>query len=187
MPKKGRVVLIMLLVVVCLCAHAYGDKSDDGRVNLSTVYFKKDSAGIAAEFEDDLKKVQTALAADPAIGLQIEGYGENSDTPGKNHTIAQKRAEAVQRWFITHGVDASRMVIKSLGHSEPASGKDKPDDPTLAERVEILQVSLKLPLAHLPTLRYEFEPVLEGRQVTHDFVVQNKGSATLEIQKVKTD
>jgi hypothetical protein len=45
----------------------------------------------------------------------------------------------------------------------------------------------KLPLAHLPALRYEFAPVMEGREVTHDFVVQNKGSATLEIQKVKTD
>ena len=187
MPKKRRVVLILLLVVVCLSTYAYGDKSDDGRVSLSTVYFKKDSAVLAAEFEYDLKKVQAALAADPAIGLQIEGYGRNSGTPEKNRTISKKRAEAVQQWFVRHGVDASRMVIKSLGDSEQTSGKHKHKDPALAERVEILQVSLKLPLAHLPALRYEFEPVLEGRQVTHDFVVQNKGSATLEIQKVKTD
>ena len=57
----------------------------------------------------------------------------------------------------------------------------------LAERVEILQVSLKLPLAHLAAPRYEFAPVLEGQEVTHDFVIQNRGSAALEIQKVRTD
>jgi hypothetical protein len=93
----------------------------------------------------------------------------------------------VRQWLVKHGVDASRLVIKPLGDAEPATAKDKPKDPTLAERVEILQVWLKLPIAHLPALRYEFEPVLEGSQVTHDFVVQNKGSAPLEIQKVKTD
>ena len=187
MTQKGRVVLISLLVVLCLSAYAHGSKSDEGPVNRSTVYFKKDSAVLAAEFEDDLKKVQSALTADPAIGLQIVGYGRNSGTPEKNRRISQRRAEAVRQWFVKRGVDASRLVIKALGDNTAASGKNSPQDPAMAERVEIIQVSLKLPLAHLPALRYEFEPVLEGRQVTHDFVVQNKGSATLEIQKVKTD
>jgi hypothetical protein len=34
---------------------------------------------------------------------------------------------------------------------------------------------------------YEFAPVVDGTEVMHDYVIQNKGSATLEIQKVKTD
>ena len=34
---------------------------------------------------------------------------------------------------------------------------------------------------------YEFETVVDGAEVVHDFVIQNKGAATLEIQKVKTD
>jgi len=33
---------------------------------------------------------------------------------------------------------------------------------------------------------YEFEPVLDGAQVVHDFVVMNKGNAVLEIEKVET-
>ena len=56
-----------------------------------------------------------------------------------------------------------------------------------AESGETSQVSLKQPSAHLPAVRYEFAPVAEGQEVIHDFVIQNKGSATLEIQKVKTD
>jgi hypothetical protein len=187
MSKKGRVVLIFLLAVVCLSLHAYRAESDTGNVNLAIVYFKNDSAVIEAKFENDLKKVQAALGANPDMGLQIDGYGRNSGTPEKNRAISQRRAEAVRQWFVTHGVDASRLLIKSLGDSEAPAGKDWSKDPMLAERVEILQVTLKLPLAHLPALRYEFEPVMEGREVTHDFVVQNKGSATLEIQKVRTD
>jgi uncharacterized membrane protein YciS (DUF1049 family) len=33
--------------------------------------------------------------------------------------------------------------------------------------------------------QYNFESV--GTQVIHDYVIQNKGATTLEIQKVKTD
>ncbi len=33
---------------------------------------------------------------------------------------------------------------------------------------------------------YEFEPVLDGAQVVHEFVVLNNGSAVLEIEKVET-
>lgn len=187
MTQKGRVVFILLSVVICLSTYAYGAKSDSGRVILSTVYFKNDSTLLAAEFENDLRKVKVALEADPAIGLQIEGYGRHHSTAEKNREISQKRAEAVQQWFVKHGIDASRLVVKPIGDSGPPTGKDRSIDPALGERVEILQVSLKLPLAHLPKQRHEFTPVMEGKEVVHDFILQNKGSAPLEIQKVKTD
>jgi len=187
MTKKGRFAFVGLLVLACLSAHAEWAKSESGRVILSTVYFKNDSAVIAAEFENDLKKVRAALEADPAIGLQLEGYGCSHGTPEKNRAISQERAVAVQRWFLKNGVDASRLEVKAFGDSEPAAEKDRPKDPALEERVEIIQISLKLPMAHMPALRYEFAPVMEGKEVMHDFVVQNKGSAPLEIQKVKTD
>jgi hypothetical protein len=187
MAKKAQVVLILAMLVVCFSAYAYGAKSDPARVILSTIYFKNDSVALAPEFENDLKKVQAALEADPAIHLQIEGYGRNHSTPARNREIAQKRAETVQQWFVKHGVAASRLEIGNFGGSKPADQKDTPKNPAYGERVEILQVSLKQPSVYLPAARYQFAPVMEGREVTHDFVVQNKGSAILEIQKVKTD
>jgi hypothetical protein len=37
-----------------------------------------------------------------------------------------------------------------------------------------------------PEKNFEFQPVIEGVKVEHDFVVQNKGAAPLVIEKVKT-
>ena len=37
-----------------------------------------------------------------------------------------------------------------------------------------------------PETRFEFSPVLEDAKVVHDFVIQNKGEATLQVQRVKT-
>lgn len=187
MTRKGHVVFIFVILVVCFSAYANGAKSDPARVRLSTVYFKKDSAVPAPEFENKLKKVQAALKADPAIGLKIEGYSHSQGTPAENRLIAQRRAETVQQWFVKHGVDADRLVVKTLGGTEQTIQKDSLKNPDLAERVEIVKVVLKLPAAYLPALRYEFAPVLEGQEVIHHFVIQNKGDGLLEVQKVKTD
>jgi hypothetical protein len=42
------------------------------------------------------------------------------------------------------------------------------------------------PVAFFPQTLYEFSPVLDGAKVVHEFVVQNKGSAPLKIERVKT-
>ena len=42
------------------------------------------------------------------------------------------------------------------------------------------------PSAHFPETTYTFQPVVNGKVVSHSYVVQNKGSAILDIQKVDT-
>ena len=42
------------------------------------------------------------------------------------------------------------------------------------------------PAAFFPQTLYEFSPVLDGANVVHEFAVQNKGTATLNIERVKT-
>ena len=42
------------------------------------------------------------------------------------------------------------------------------------------------PSAYLPVDNYEFEQVVEGNEIDHQFIIQNKGTAPLNIEKVKT-
>jgi len=42
------------------------------------------------------------------------------------------------------------------------------------------------PSAVAPESKYTFDPVIEGTEIAHDFVIQNKGGALLKIEKVKT-
>jgi hypothetical protein len=44
----------------------------------------------------------------------------------------------------------------------------------------------KAPSAFLPVTQWEFEPVVDGASVVHDFVIRNKGDAPLNISRVKT-
>jgi hypothetical protein len=42
------------------------------------------------------------------------------------------------------------------------------------------------PSVFVPDSRYTFPTVIDGTEVTHDFIIQNKGDAELKIEKVKT-
>jgi hypothetical protein len=46
--------------------------------------------------------------------------------------------------------------------------------------------TLNLPSVFVPESRFKFGPVLEGTEITHDFIVQNKGTSQLKIEKVRT-
>lgn len=41
-----------------------------------------------------------------------------------------------------------------------------------------------VPAAFLPSDKYEFPSVVEGVDVIHNFIIQNKGTAPLKIEKV---
>jgi hypothetical protein len=42
------------------------------------------------------------------------------------------------------------------------------------------------PAVFLPETSFEFAPVLDGTKVVHDFIIQNKGTAELKVEQVKT-
>ena len=42
------------------------------------------------------------------------------------------------------------------------------------------------PAVFFPQARYEFAAVLDGDKVVHEFVIQNRGTRTLNVRRVKT-
>jgi len=43
------------------------------------------------------------------------------------------------------------------------------------------------PRAVFPKLQWEFEPVMEGEEIRHDFIIENQGTAPLLINRVQPD
>jgi len=42
------------------------------------------------------------------------------------------------------------------------------------------------PAIESPALKYEFEPVVDGTHINHDFIIRNTGNGDLAISQVKT-
>ena len=43
----------------------------------------------------------------------------------------------------------------------------------------------KYPYVYTPTDNYEFNTIIEGDEIEHSFIIQNKGTAFLNIEKVE--
>ena len=59
-------------------------------------------------------------------------------------------------------------------------------DSQISERTEITKTRDLFPVAVFPETEYPFEAVADGIEIRHDFIVQNTGTAELDIKKVKT-
>ena len=79
----------------------------------------------------------------------------------------------VMKRIIVIGAIAA-LFLSGFGSYAAQSGGDPAPD------------SEKTPSIFLPVSQWEFDPVVDGSAVVHDFVVQNKGDAPLNISKVKT-
>jgi len=59
-------------------------------------------------------------------------------------------------------------------------------DSQIPERTDITKTRDLFPVAVFPETEYPFEAVADGMEVQHDFIVQNSGTAELDIKEVKT-
>ena len=59
-------------------------------------------------------------------------------------------------------------------------------DSQINDRIEITKTRDLFPVAVFPETEYQFEAVADGMEIQHDFVVQNTGTAELDIKEVKT-
>ena len=53
-------------------------------------------------------------------------------------------------------------------------------------RFEVAKVEQNLPVAQLPSLVFEFQPVVDGTVILHEFVIRNTGNALLRIPQILT-
>lgn len=87
------------------------------------------------------------------------------------------------RSFFITGV-AFAILFVGCGN-EHINSSDKPTDIKLVSKHSIKK-SKGNPSIFIPENSYEFPSVVEGKKVTHDFIVKNKGNAELIIDRVKT-
>jgi hypothetical protein len=66
-----------------------------------------------------------------------------------------------------------------------AGPPDLQDKQAAADVVEASMDSV--PQAVFPQTKFKFDPIFEGTEIKHDFVVENRGEAPLVINKIRPD
>ncbi len=89
------------------------------------VKFKFDSAELLPESDTILGAVKQVLDEHPEIKkVRVEGHTDNIGKPDYNKRLSQRRADAVLKWLVAHGIDKKRLVAQGFGHEQPIDSNE---------------------------------------------------------------
>lgn len=105
------------------------------------VLFATDSADLLTDSLPLLRQVAEILVADHEITLvRVEGHTDHRGTSDHNLSLSSRRAEAVQRFLTSLGVEVGRLEAVGYGSSRPISYGSTEVDMQRNRRVEFLIV-----------------------------------------------
>lgn len=105
----------------------------------SHVQFKTSEAVILPNSYPILDEVVALLKRQKESFLNLEGHTDSVGKPEKNLKLSQDRAEAVKNYFVSKGIDASRINAEGFGLTKP-----KTTNETAEGRAENRRVEMKL-------------------------------------------
>lgn len=101
------------------------------------VRFALGSDEILAESDGILGQLARAIQGQPEIArIAVDGHTDNVGAEARNLALSRKRALAVVRWLVAHGVDERRLEARGFGPRQPVAPNNTEQGRTLNRRVE---------------------------------------------------
>lgn len=111
-----------------------------GRFVTHGIHFDTSSDRVKPESAPVMKLVASALHADPAMKLQIEGHTDSTGDAAKNMDLSARRAASVKD-ALAHefGIDAVRLQTAGFGATKPVADNATPAGRAENRRVEFVK------------------------------------------------
>ena len=104
---------------------------------LRNIYFDFDKATFKDESYSELNKLETMMAQNPGMIIEISGHTDNIGAKAYNLDLSQRRANAVKDFLVNKGIDARRINARGYGEERPlASNDDEREGREINRRVE---------------------------------------------------
>jgi OOP family OmpA-OmpF porin len=109
---------------------------------LRGVNFDFDKSNIKTDFVPILDEAAQILKDNPTVQVSIEGHTDSIGSDAYNQRLSERRANAVKKYLVSRGVDASRLDAVGKGESEPIAdntknGRDNPEGRAMNRRAEL--------------------------------------------------
>ncbi len=93
---------------------------------VTNVNFDFDSSTIRADSRGKLARVIKTAKENPGIRARIEGHADSTGPEDYNRGLSLRRAEAVRKYLVDHGISITRLSVVGKGESDPlVSNKTK--------------------------------------------------------------
>jgi len=105
--------------------------------SIQGINFEYNKFDIQPQYFDVLDQNVQVLKNNPSMRVEIKGHTDSIGSMGYNQTLSERRAEAVRDYFVSKGVDPSRMSTRGLGETQPIATNETPEGRAENRRIEI--------------------------------------------------
>lgn len=96
------------------------DPKDVARaLSLQVINFEVDKADIPEVNKAVLDRAVEVMKNVPNMQLMILGHTDSDGDDAHNQELSQRRAESVKQYLVSKGVDASKLMTKGMGETDP--------------------------------------------------------------------
>ena len=92
-----------------------------GAIALNNVKFNTGSDELKPESEDELMKLVNILNEHRELNVEISGHTDNKGSKSKNQRLSEKRAIAVKKFLVDHGIGGDHLKAVGYGSEKPVA------------------------------------------------------------------
>ena len=107
------------------------------KIVLRSVHFDFDKSTIRSDAVPVLNEAVEILKAEGGIAVIVEGHTDSVGSDAYNQKLSQRRAEAVRKYLVDHGIPSNRISTEGFGESRPVASNDTADGRAQNRRVEL--------------------------------------------------
>jgi len=107
---------------------------------IKDLHFDFDKAVIKKNYNKSLNNIVEILKKNPFLNVEIQGHTDNRGSKKYNKKLSSKRAKAVARYLIKHGIRAARISYVGYGYDLPIATNKTEEGRSLNRRVQIKPV-----------------------------------------------
>ncbi len=126
----------------CLNTPAGAHVNENGCWVIEAPLFETNKWDIKSDFYVTLDDVVRIIKNNPDLKLEIQGHADIRGTAEYNQKLSEKRAKAVEAYFVSKGIDAGRMQSVGYGFTRPVASNDTPEGMAKNRRVEINSIRI---------------------------------------------
>jgi len=182
--RKSSLIFFFCVVTYLVANHLFAGSIASDRSILEGLNFDQGSSVLKKAVVASLEPLLEEMKSDPSLRVTIESHVDATGEPDRDLQLSRDRAQTISNWLVAQGLDTGRISPMGYGSSRPLVAKDA--GTVKNTRIEIVKTREGFPVAEFPTTQHQFEPVVDGMDVHHNYVVRNTGSAELVIKEVKT-
>ncbi len=122
--KKQLLLTLLLLSGCCANKPKMMCCEEIAKTYHPVVHFEHNSADLSMHAKHILNEIPAHISHCPNMQFEITGYTDNTGTADYNKTLGMLRAQNIENYLETLGINVKHIHTASMGEHDPASSND---------------------------------------------------------------